>query len=181
MPITLICRQCGVSFHVRPSWAAAQFCGRACHAISRCVPLSDRFWAKVNPNGPVPPHQPHLGPCWLWTANRNSVGYGMIAPGYGGRSSILAHRASWELANGPVPAGLFVCHHCDTPLCVNPAHLFLGTDQENKDDMVRKGRSPKGERSGARLHPERMRRPNRKPRRAAATQPAMPLFAGAAG
>jgi hypothetical protein len=60
-----------------------------------------------------------------------------------------ASRWAWILAHGPVPAGLFVCHHCDNPLCVRPEHLFIGTVQDNSDDMVRKGRSAKGEKCGA--------------------------------
>jgi hypothetical protein len=51
-----------------------------------------------------------------------------------------AHRIAWELTNGPIPAGLFVCHHCDTPGCVRPDHLFLGTAQENMQDASRKDR-----------------------------------------
>lgn len=50
------------------------------------------------------------------------------------------HRAAWWLAFGPIPHGMFVCHHCDNPPCVNPAHLFLGTNQDNVDDRNRKGR-----------------------------------------
>ena len=62
--------------------------------------------------------------------------------------SVQAHRYSWRFYNGDIPAGMFVLHHCDNPSCVNPAHLFLGTNQDNATDRVNKNRQTKGE-----LHP----------------------------
>lgn len=104
--------------------------------------LQERFWAKVNKDGPVPAHRPELGPCWVWTAATYVAGYGAF--GIGGRAGGPkgAHVVSWTLANEAVPDGLFVLHHCDNRLCVRPDHLFVGTQKENIRDMLTKNRHP---------------------------------------
>ena len=96
----------------------------------------ERFWEKVEKgNG-----------CWQWTAGTNRHGYGVFTMD---GEQLLAHRAAWQLTYGPVPEGegahgTCVCHTCDNRLCVNPAHLFLGSHQDNMDDMVVKGRNVRG-------------------------------------
>jgi hypothetical protein len=102
-------------------------------------PLADRFWAKVDKNGPTV--RPDLGPCWHWTGALQGSGtrYGSIGVGGGGKTG-RASRVSWEIANGPIPKGMQVLHRCDNTRCVNVAHLFLGTHQDNMDDRSAKGR-----------------------------------------
>lgn len=96
------------------------------------IPMVDRFWAKVQRGGP--------DECWLWTGSlTKSGGYGQLSRSRA-LGPIRANRISYELHIGPIPDGLCVLHLCDTPACVNPAHLFLGTRGDNARDMARKGR-----------------------------------------
>lgn len=89
-----------------------------------------RFEERVQP-------EPNSG-CHLWSGAMRARGdYGKVR--WGGKD-FSAHRISWELYVGPVPDGLCVLHKCDTPACVNPAHLFLGTQADNVRDMISKGR-----------------------------------------
>jgi hypothetical protein len=83
--------------------------------------------------------------CWIWMGGCISAGYGAISIN---AVKTRAHRLSWEIFNGPA-GELCVCHSCDIPQCVNPNHLFLGTQQDNSDDKIKKGR-----RRGGRLHGE---------------------------
>lgn len=89
---------------------------------------ADKFWAKVDKSGE----------CWMWTGAKNK-GYGMVRRREFNQYQVQAHRYAWFLTHGEWPE-LFVCHRCDNPSCVNPAHLFLGTAQDNFDDMRSKGR-----------------------------------------
>lgn len=93
-----------------------------------------RFWSKVAKRGPRE--------CWPWTAYTDRDGYGWVA--FEGRR-VGAHRVAYILTYGHPMSGLDVCHRCDNPSCVNPAHLFLATRKGNLQDMVRKGRSLSGE------------------------------------
>jgi len=115
------------------------------------VAILVRFWAQV-----------HKTPgCWTWTGGCNADGYGRMRIGTGQR--IRAHRISWFIHHGPVPVGMCVLHRCDNPPCINPDHLFLGTNPDNTADRHSKGRSACGDRSGARLHPDTHVRGERSP------------------
>lgn len=86
--------------------------------------------------------------CWIWSGHLRPNGYGWMSRTALGTEK-LAHRVAWIEANGQrIPAGLRICHRCDVRSCVNPLHLFIATQGENLADMVRKGRSAKGERHG---------------------------------
>jgi hypothetical protein len=91
--------------------------------------LIRRFWDKVE----------KTNSCWIWKAFKNRQGYGKI--GTSSCKSINAHRVSWVIHNGQIPDNHFVCHKCDNPSCVNPDHLFIGTRQDNINDMMIKKRS----------------------------------------
>jgi hypothetical protein len=106
--------------------------------------LADRFWPKVGKDGPVPAHQPELGPCWVWTKAVDRRGYGRLGAGGHDGGALAAHRVSWELAHGRIPDGLWVLHHCDNPPCVRPSHLFLGVHIDNVEDATQKGRLNRG-------------------------------------
>jgi len=101
--------------------------------------------------------------CWLWTGTTGAhFGYGLS---YMFGKKRRAHRISYELHFGPIPAGMIVRHKCDVPACVNPAHLQLGTQAENRADCVARGRHAKGDNTFARKHPERLKRGDEHPMR----------------
>jgi hypothetical protein len=109
------------------------------------------FWRRVTPGG--------SDECWPWEGAMKPNGYGHLW--IGGQRPQYAHRVSWMIHRGPIPAGLLVLHTCDVRRCVNPKHLWLGTQRDNVHDALRKGRLPTGDESFPRRHPERLARGTR--------------------
>lgn len=111
--------------------------------------MAPLFGVPMKARSPVEAFERHVYPepnsgCWLWTGGTLVCGgYGML---YAAPLRVRAHRWSYEHFKGPIPEGLDVCHKCDTPCCVNPDHLFLGTRQDNMNDAKNKNRVAKGER-----------------------------------
>jgi hypothetical protein len=165
--IPVHCAQCRREFYTplyRLLNGRGRFCGRTCYwAHKRTVrrPLADRFWEKVDKH---PGRWWNGAECWYWTGIPNPKGYGRISVHGRAGHDAFAHRVAWELTYRLVPGGLWVLHHCDTPACVRPEHLFLGTAADNTADMMAKGRHvngvaplerrARGERHGSRTKPE---------------------------
>lgn len=100
----------------------------------------DEFWLSVNVYG--------ADDCWPWKLSLGHNGYGQPGTAEQRKIASTAHRVAYILANGPVPAGMKVCHSCDNPVCCNPKHLWAGTNKENMEDCSNKGRTRKGGKNG---------------------------------
>lgn len=129
------CQNCGERFArdkrlSHKQWAKVRYCSQRCWGQFVRIPVEDRFrqfYKKDTKTG-----------CWNWQSSLDGKrGYGFI--GIDGKS-IRAHRASWQIHIGHIPKDMHVLHRCDNPSCVNPSHLFLGTNQDNVNDKMQKGR-----------------------------------------
>lgn len=155
------CRHCGILFQARTYDVRRGFgtsCSRNCQYASLTRPIEERFWEKVDRSGPIPRHRPELGNCWVWTAGRDTFGYGdFTLDGRRRKSHVVAY--IWTY--GELPADRpCVLHACDGGIigCVRPSHLFAGTKQINNVDRDDKGRTAIGARNGrARLNEDQVR------------------------
>lgn len=129
----------------------------ACSITQFTPEVQERFWRKVDKNGPTPDPVLYgdIGACWVWTAGFFNDGYGAYK--WNGQNR-RTHRFSWMLRHGHVRDGLWVLHRCDNPACVRVDHLWLGTSEENTADRHTKGRSASGDKNGSRTRPDRVRR-----------------------
>ena len=131
------CIICGKIFFVKPyRYETQRCCSKACAAKNK-RPLDERFREKYKVDNKTG--------CWMWTSTVCGNGYGHI---WDNGKQEKAHRISWEIHNGKIPEGMVICHKCDTPLCVNPYHLFVGTVIDNIKDRDKKNRQAKGEKQG---------------------------------
>ncbi len=139
------CLHCGSEFNSQH--ANHVCCSIKCKSDKMISSSRERFFSKVDKSGD----------CWIW------IGPVSVGCGYGnfsvGKKQYSAHRYSWFVEHGVHPS-MIICHKCDNKLCVNPDHLFEGTQRDNILDAKSKGRLAVGDRSGARLHPEKYRGDN---------------------
>jgi hypothetical protein len=132
------CRMCKRLFSAIPSEiksGGGKFCSYPCYWKHKEGDRSSHFWKRVD----------RTGDCWLWRGQLTNKGYGEFRLA---RLRMLAHRFAYELTYGTIPAGLVICHMCDTPPCVRPEHLQLATQSANMYDCLLKGRTAKGVRNG---------------------------------
>lgn len=105
-----------------------KYCSKKCY-LSDSISTLEKFFKNIS-------NENHINNCWIWTANKDKDGYGIIYV----NKNVRSHRYSWILHNGKIPDKRMICHKCDTPSCVNPKHLYAGTHADNADDRKNKGK-----------------------------------------
>lgn len=139
LTLSKVCARCGKTFRKRErdsksQWQERMYCSALCSNRDKLVaPLHLRFWDNVE--------RSEGNRCWVWTGTKDEHGYGRLC--YGGKEAkadYKAHRMSYEMRFGPISNSKVICHTCDNPSCVNPNHLFEGTQADNAKDTSRKGR-----------------------------------------
>lgn len=133
------CELCGITFFKQAKesitqWDERRVCSKVCANKLRVDdPVHIRFWKFTERKG--------TNECWPWRGSTDKHGYGRISAGMGaGASPLKAYRVAYEMFNGAIPSGFVIRHKCDNPNCVNPNHLEVGTQKDNAQDMVKRGR-----------------------------------------
>jgi hypothetical protein len=136
-----VCAGCGREFQRqrrgKSQTPKRNYCSRLCHYAARSRSQADSFFGNTAIKT--------VTGCMEWLGTITRRGYGVLSIG---NRQVGAHRHAWVLSHGVVPKGMCVCHSCDNRRCVNPEHLFIGTNKDNHDDKVNKGRQAKGQRHG---------------------------------
>lgn len=128
--------------------------------------VEPRFLRGTNKNGPMHPYDPEKGRCWIWTGMKNRKGYGLMKIG---RRGFSCHRVSFEMHTRELSPGECALHTCDRPSCVNPSHIYAGSNQDNVNDKMKRGRfvpfgpvpadrRARGAKNGAYTKPHRVRK-----------------------
>lgn len=139
-----VCESCGSTFYrdkrcTWAHWVRVRFCSRKCVGAAKTASA-----ASVRPDirSAFDKHVEHSPACWEWTGLKDKDGYGIFPYA---KKQWRAHRLALILNGTEVPDGMMACHHCDNPGCVNPSHLYVGSDADNIRDKVARGRAPAGE------------------------------------
>lgn len=136
----MICAICKTIFHVKLSHVSLRkTCSKACDSVNRSRRMTGIEKPKIDPQIRFLSKIEKTSTCWIWKGARFANGYGVFS--FSHSRNMKAHRFSYEIYKGPIPSGKLVCHSCDVKLCVNPDHLWIGTQKENIRDCMNKNRA----------------------------------------